>query len=79
VLDDGARAEEADPGDDVRGHTRGVEHDPRLVAEVELGPAVVAAEHEEARADADEHVRAQTGFLLANLALDADDAGEPRR
>ena len=69
-------AEEADPGDDVGRHPRRVEDDADVVAEVELAPAVVAADHEEAGAEADEDVRPQPCLLLAELALEPDRARE---
>ena len=77
VLDDRAGAEEPDAGHDVRGHPRRIEHDTDLVAEVQRGPAVRAAEDEEAGAHANEDVRAQARLLLAQLALEPDQAREP--
>lgn len=63
IAQDRTRAEEADTGDNLRSHPRGIT----------FAETVQADEREQARAGGDEHVRAQAGRMFAALPLEADD------
>ena len=82
VQHDHARAEEADARDDLRRHARHV-HANRLRGRLRLrgedGREVEPVEghdHEQARAERDQVVRAQAGLLGAELALQTDQRPE---
>src|SRR5581483_7312285 len=71
------RAEEADAGDDLRGHPGRVKHDQFVLYDV-VEP-VLADQHEQGRADADQGVGPQAGVLLPDLTLQADGGRKHQR
>src|SRR5581483_6722922 len=76
LPEDDAGAEEADAGDDLGRDAARVGADDGVAARQEIVEAVGADHGEQGRAAGDEHVRAQPGGLLVELALEADHAAE---
>jgi hypothetical protein len=77
-VQDRPRAEEADPTHDLRRDPRRVAVWPAVGREADLCD-VDGQMCEQCRADADENVRAQSGRLAGDLALEPDRAAEDRR
>ena len=82
LQDDHAGADEADAGDDLRGDAGDVDAHGAVRARRQRGEdgpevePVLRDEHEEARAERDEEVRAQAGLLGAIFALESDEPAE---
>jgi hypothetical protein len=70
VADDGAAAQEADPGDDLGGQSAGVGR---------AAEAVGRHQGEQAGPDGEQHVGAQPGRLVMQLPLGANRAAEHGR
>ncbi len=66
VMQDGARADEPDAGNDLRGNAR-------VVANAELFCQFSGENGEHGRAEADKYIGAQPGRLALELALQPDD------
>ena len=76
LADDRSGTDEADAGDDLRGDARRIGADDLVAAVQELAEAVRGDDREERRAETDEHVRSQSGFPVAQLALEPDRTAE---
>ena len=79
LTDDRARAEEADPGDDLGRDPCRVEDDPVALGEVPVRPRVRGDEEEERGAERDEQVGAKPRLALAKLPLETDRTAERSR
>lgn len=75
--EDDATADEAEPGDDLRRHPRGVEL--HLSLDQDVAEAVLADQREQGRPQPDDRVRAQPRGLLTDLPFQPDRAGESER
>ena len=68
---------EADPRDNLRRNTRGIEHDPAGLENI--GEAVFGDQHYERRRKANQGIGAQTGALLTNFALKTNGSAKNER